>query len=77
MADPAVSLTEARNMLALYLEAERAILRGAQSYTIKDRTFTRADLSDVTRGRKDWETRVTALERGGTINVRRVLPRDI
>lgn len=33
--------------LRLYLKAEEAILIGGQSYTIGNRTLTRADLDDI------------------------------
>lgn len=36
-----------KRRLELYLEAEEAILSGAQSYTIGSRTLTRADLSQI------------------------------
>ena len=43
-----VTLTEAREMLALYIAAEKLCLLN-QSYTIKDRTYTRADLATLAR----------------------------
>lgn len=69
-------LIEAREMRALYLAAEKHIL-GGQSYTIKDRTLTRANLSEVVKARKWWSAVVDSLTNGGSIRVRRVIPVDL
>jgi len=70
----AFTLTEAREMLTLYINAEKAILKG-QSYSIGDRSLTRADLKDVVAERKYWEQEVTRLAAGRTgPRVRRVVP---
>jgi hypothetical protein len=71
----AIDLVEAREMLALYIKAEKHILQG-QSYTIKDRTLTRADLATVARERKRWQSIVDSAVNGGSVRVRRVIPRD-
>lgn len=42
-----VPLPTDRERLAAYLEAERAILLGHQSYTVDGHTFTRADLGQI------------------------------
>lgn len=52
-------MSTATEMLALYIAAETAILR-AQSYIINGRTMTRANLREVTAGRKEWEAKVHA-----------------
>ena len=36
-----------RQRLFAYMEAEKAILMGAQSYTLDNRTLTRANLSEI------------------------------
>ena len=36
-----------RQRLFMYMEAEKAILQGAQSYTLDNRTLTRANLSEI------------------------------
>ena len=69
------SLVEAQQMLNLYITAEKTILKN-QSYTIKDRTFTRADLKQVISGRRYWQSVVDSLLSGGGMKVRRVLFRD-
>jgi len=69
------TLVEAQEMYTLYLEAEKAILKG-QSYTIKDRTLTRANLTSVVKARKEWQALVNQLTAGG-MRVRRAVPRDI
>lgn len=76
MADPVYTLVEARNMLALYIEAEKVVLTG-QSYTIKDRTLSRANLKEIRAGRAEWAAKVQRLENGGGIRTRRIIPRDI
>ena len=71
-----ITISEARNMLALYIDAEKRVLLN-QSYTIKDRTYTRADLNVIARERKRWQAIVDSLTAGGSVRVRQVLPRDI
>lgn len=70
-------LKQAQDMYARYLEVERSILLG-QSYSIGDRTLTRANLSDIAKQRKYWAAQVTALAEN-KIGVRfiRIVPRDI
>ena len=69
------SLAEKRSLLQEYIKAEKAALKN-QSYTIKDRTFTRADLAAIQRGRSTLESEIAQMERGGGIRVRRIVPRD-
>ena len=58
-----------------YIKAEEACLSN-QSYTIKDRTYTRADLGDIQRGRKELAEQIALIQQGGGIRVRRFVPRD-
>ncbi len=58
----AISLETAQTMLNLYIEAEKAVLLN-QSYKINDRTFTRANLDEITKNRAIWEQKVAKLER--------------
>lgn len=53
-----------KNRLALYLEAEAAILRGAE-YQIGDRRLRRPDLSAVRAAIKDLQDEIALLERRG------------
>lgn len=69
-------LAELQARLIAYKEAEIAILK-SQSYTYKDITYTRTDLETVTRMIKDLEIQIYGLQHGGTIRVRRVVPRDL
>jgi hypothetical protein len=71
----ATTLSAAKQMLNEYITAEKMVLKN-QSYTIKDRTYTRATLSRLQEGRRYWEKRVAVLENGGSMKVRRVIPRD-
>lgn len=74
MASPSVSLATAQEMLSLYIEAEKTVLKN-QSYTIKDRTYTRANLAVIAKERARWQQIVDALS-GRGIRVRRAVPRD-
>ena len=65
----AISLETAQTMLNLYIEAEKAVLLN-QSYKIGERTFTRANLDEITRNREIWERKVNQavkIRRGITI----------
>ena len=53
----AISLETAQTMLNLYIEAEKTVLLN-QSYKIGERTFTRANLDEITRNREIWERKV-------------------
>ncbi|QHJ78111.1 MAG: hypothetical protein [Bacteriophage sp.] len=52
-------------MFNMYLNAEIAILNGAQSYTISGKTINRANLDEIVRQRKYWERTLSILN-GGT-----------
>jgi len=68
-----LALTKTR--LAAYIQAEAAILGGAQSYSIGNRTLTRADLGIIA----DYITRLqmdlNKLTRGGALRIQRIVPR--
>ena len=70
-----LTLSQQRARLNQYLAAETAILK-SQSYTIKDRTLTRADLKWVQKMIKDLEKQISLLTKGG-IRTRRAVPRDL
>lgn len=70
---PAVTIDVANEMLALYLEAEKSILTN-QSYTIKNRTFTRANLSEVVTERKKWQQYIDQINGTGGIRIVPVTP---
>lgn len=69
---------EARNMLTLWIEAEKAVATG-QSYKIGTRSLTRADLSDIADRIKFWRSELEALEdgRGRGMRVFSAVPRDL
>lgn len=52
-------MTQAADMLALYIQAESAILKG-QEFTLGDKRLRRADLDMVQAGRREWQARVNA-----------------
>lgn len=62
-----MAMTQAKQMLEKYLEAETAVLEG-RSVTFGGRNLTMADLNQIRDGRKEWEHRVAieaAAARGG------------
>jgi exoribonuclease II len=67
---------EAKKLLLVeYLAAEVRILKTSQSYTIKDRTYDRANLKTLQTERRKLEKEIHDAERGGK-RVRLVMPRD-
>lgn len=70
-------ILEAEERRALYILAERYLLRGGQSYSIGNRALTRADLKEIRRAIKDLDTELVTLRRGNQIVQHRVVPRDV
>jgi hypothetical protein len=71
------SLVQATEMLAAYISAEAAILKG-QAYQIGNRSVTRADLAEIRKGRIEWQRLVDRISTGsGAPRVKRVMPVDI
>lgn len=66
------SLIRKKNRLMMYYEAEEKILSG-QSYTIGNRSLTRADLDTVLENIKKLENEIAVLE-GRRSKARRVIP---
>lgn len=60
--EPHPDLSTATDMLAQYLAAEAALLKG-QSFRFGERMVTRADLEQIQKGRREWEARVAAEQR--------------
>lgn len=52
-------MSTATDMLALYLDAEKRILKG-QVVKMGERNLTMANLADVVAERKQWERRVAS-----------------
>ena len=69
-------ITQIETRLTAYYAAESAILSGAQSYSIGDRTLTRADLKNISDMINRLESQLTRLNRGNRITAHRVVPRD-
>lgn len=68
--------------LQMYYEAEKAILEGAQSYTIGSRSLSRADLGKLQDEIKRLETKLDELDNAlvsGSMRNKtvRVIPRDL
>ena len=60
----AIDLATAQARLTLWLEAEERVSR-AQSYTIGNKTLTRADLADIRAQIDYWKREVATIEAGG------------
>lgn len=56
-------MSTATDMLALYIAAEMAVLKG-QAYTISGRQLTRANLTEIRNGRREWQIKVDAEKAG-------------
>lgn len=59
-----MSTPTAQEMLALYIEAEAAVLAGKE-YQKNGMIFKREDLDKIIAGRREWQLRVTAEQRTG------------
>jgi hypothetical protein len=65
-----MNTAQIQEMIDLYVEAEKAILTG-QSYSIGNRSLTRANLTEIRNARSEWEQRLVNLtikNRGGNPN---------
>ena len=69
-------ITETETRLNQYIAAERAILGGAQSYNIGNRSLTRANLEYIGKRIRELYADLTRLRRGNQITMHRVVPRD-
>lgn len=70
-------ITETRERLAMYIAAEQFILRGGQSYSIGNRSLTRADLAFIAEKITSLYSEIATLTRGGQIPMQRIVPRDL
>ena len=52
-------MSEATDMLASYIAAEKAVLEG-KTYRRGDRLLTMEDLPEIRKGRQEWEARAAA-----------------
>jgi hypothetical protein len=66
-----ITLAQAEAQLAMYLEAEAAVL-AKQSYTINGRSLTKANLGEIQEGIRMWDQRAKALE-AATLGRRRTV----
>jgi hypothetical protein len=63
----------AREMVLLYIEAEKAVLT-SQSYQIAGQSLTRANLEQIRKGRQEWQETLNDLTGGGQRRFRSVIP---
>ncbi len=68
-------IQDARDMVALYTKAEKAVLTG-QSYTVAGQSLTRADLDKIRAGRHEWEEKLAQYLGRQPRAMRRVMPLD-
>ena len=66
----------AKYMYSSYLNAEIAIINGAQSYSISGKTLNRANLADIIRQRKYWERQLSILNGGSARIIKTVTVRS-
>lgn len=59
------TLDELTSRRTLYLNAERAILEGSQSYTVEGATYTRADLASIQRQIRELDAQIASFSGGG------------
>lgn len=57
-----ITLAQAEAALALWIAADQAVAAG-QSYSIKDRSLSRADAAEITRKIDYWDNKVKMLTR--------------
>jgi hypothetical protein len=57
-----ITLATAQAQLQLWLDADAAVATG-QSYSIKDRSLSRADASEITKKIDYWSSKVAMLSR--------------
>lgn len=69
-----ITLAQAEAQLQVWMDASTAVASG-QSYTIADRSLTRADARAIQQQIQYWDQKVKALSRGG-IKVRGATPID-
>jgi hypothetical protein len=67
-------IKEAQEMRGLYIKAEKAVLQG-QSYNIGGQSLTRANLTEIRKGRDEWQAVIDGLA-GGRQTIKRIIPVD-
>jgi hypothetical protein len=72
----AEEIAETELRLADYIAAERAVTKGGQSYSIGNRSLTRADLPFIAKMIVELNNKVRTLTRGNQITCHRVVPSD-
>lgn len=68
-------ITEARDMRNLYVKAEKAVLQ-SQSYNIGGQSLTRANLTEIRKGRDEWQAKLDNLSGSRRRVVKRIIPID-
>lgn len=72
-------MSQAIDMRDAYLAAELDLLKYGRTSALGDRTLTTADLPEIIAGRREWEARVAAEQRGaiggGGLSIRTMVVR--
>lgn len=68
------TVQECREMLHAYMEAEKTILAGGQSYQIAGRSLTRANLKEIGERIVFWKGELSSAERRRRPRCRSVVP---
>lgn len=67
---------KAKYLINEYTNAELAVLNGAQSYTVSGKSLTRANLSEIRKGRRYWENELARLNGSNGRRFRTIRVRD-
>jgi len=62
-------------MRNLYVKAEKAVLQ-SQSYNIGGQSLTRANLTEIRKGRDEWQAKLDNLSGSRRRVVKRIIPID-
>lgn len=71
-----ITLAQANAKLAEWLEADTVVATG-QSYSIGERSLTRANSKEIRENIKYWNNQIRRLTQGNSIKMRRAIPRDL
>lgn len=71
-----ITLVQAQAQLTAWLTASTVVATG-QSYSIGERSLTRANANEIRKNIIFWQNRVTALTNASSIKIRRAIPRDL
>lgn len=71
-----ITLAQAQAKLTEWMNADTVVATG-QSYSIGERSLTRANSKEIRENIKFWKNEVRRATLGGSIKMRRAVPRDL